>query len=484
MNTKFLILCLLPALFCLTGINPTQAGPKALIVGIDRYQNQRIPPLRGCVMDAEAYRDLLINKFGFSSGDVVILTNDQARKDILLQSLKNLGEGTTGGEVRVFAFAGHGTRVKDSNGDEGPGDEYDEALVPYDAESSSTLLIDDEIHEVLQKASRGQWTILLDCCHSGTGTKNLILEKTTSVRYVPYSLIVNDTPGTKGLFDEDASGAGEGGSVLDLENPAGGARSLEAGNLSIFAACHPDEKAMEDKETGHGKFTLHLLKGIESGMIQPGSSSNEEVARYAQVTFEGNEAGQKLSQTPLVEIPEMNKNLVFIASSKTEAPAASLPVANEQSGQVDSSQKSAFEVRVGLFNGKTLAEGDEIKVWVESEREGYLTLLYWQSDGVVHQIYPNKWHRENRIEARKKIQIPGQGEFRMVVSEPFGEEKIEAVITGQPWETRDFQALDFQNGVKSLDQAQSRGVRFEVDQATSQENVGYSEVPFRTIPKR
>lgn len=484
MKKIYLVSCLLAILSSFIMPDTTIAGSKALIVGIDRYQSERIPPLRGCVMDAEAYRDLLINKFGFNKSDVVSFTNDQATKDVLLQSLRNLGEGTGPGDVRVFVFAGHGTRVPDANGDEGADDKFDEALVPYDAQSSTTLLVDDEIHEILEKASQGQWTIFLDCCHSGTAAKNLTFEKTTSVRYVPYSLIVDQGAGTKALFDEDPAGAGEGSSVLDVDQSSSGTRALETGNLSIFAACHPDEKAMEDKDTGHGKFTLHLLKGIESGMIQPGASSNDEVARYAQVTFEGNEAGQRLTQTPLVEVPERNKNLVFIAPSKAETVPAPQPAPGGQTGQIDPARKTAFEVRVGLFNGNTLAEGDEIKVWVESENEGYLTLLYWQSDGVVHQIYPNKWHKDNHIPARQKVQIPQSGEFRMVVSEPYGDEKIEAVITQQPWETRGFQALEFQNGVKSLDQSQSRGVRFEVDQTTSNDNVGYAEVPFRTIPKR
>jgi Caspase domain len=62
---------------------------------------------------------------------------------------------------------GHGSRVRDQDGDEEDG--YDETLVPVDFQRSGQIR-DDDIYKMLVKPMRSgvTMTCLMDCCHSGT----------------------------------------------------------------------------------------------------------------------------------------------------------------------------------------------------------------------------------------------------------------------------------------------------------------------------
>ncbi len=485
MNTQRSIIPICVLLMLFPAIPSVSAENKALIVGIDQYQNERIPSLKCCVKDAQAYQEILQGRFGFTSNEVVLLTNENATKERILGALRDLVRGATSGDTRVFVFAGHGTRVPDKNGDEGPEDGYDEALVPVDARSSSSLIIDDEIHELLSTASAARWTFILDCCHSGTATRNLTFDSNLRVRYVSYGTIVGEnSTSSKGLGggeDNDSTGASEFIDPLTTTRDASGMGV----NLSVFAACQPDQKAMEDNGSGHGKFTLHLLKGFESGQIIAGKSLYEDVARYAQVSFEGFESGAALKQNPLVEVPKDMKNLTFIGPSRSQGNGGtySVPTPTPEA-KPPTLEAPSFVVQMGMENGLVLSEGDTLELWVESERGGYLTLLSWWSDGTVTQIYPNEYHEDNHIRGGERLTIPGSGEFLLRISPPFGQERIEAIVTERPWKPKGFEQVGYQNAVKSLDPHSAKGIQVESKKAGAGGAIGRGELKFETKPKR
>ncbi len=78
------------------------------------------------------------------------------------------------GDVLVFQFSGHGTRVPDIDGDEGPdGDGNDQAFVPVDFEDGA-FLIDDDVRAIFDLLPAGvNLAVFADCCHSGTITRIL-----------------------------------------------------------------------------------------------------------------------------------------------------------------------------------------------------------------------------------------------------------------------------------------------------------------------
>lgn len=144
---------------------------KAFCVGINDYPYDG-SDLNGCVNDARAWAELLVNHFGFSVSDVRVITDSEATKADIVGGIKNLLAGARSDDVLVFTNSSHGTYVADTSGDEPM---YDEALCPYD--TAENLLVDDELREIFADVPQGvHLTMISDSCHSGTVTRAAIGE--------------------------------------------------------------------------------------------------------------------------------------------------------------------------------------------------------------------------------------------------------------------------------------------------------------------
>ena len=140
---------------------------KALIIGIN-YTGTRYE-LQGCINDAKQVRELLLTK-GYLNENITLITDDTDEKPTRRVILQRLLELITSDASKLFFhYSGHGSSIKDEDGDENDG--RDETLVPIDhSDIGGGLIIDDEIRGLLTCLRKGKkLTCLLDCCHSGTG---------------------------------------------------------------------------------------------------------------------------------------------------------------------------------------------------------------------------------------------------------------------------------------------------------------------------
>lgn len=136
---------------------------KALLVGIN-YRGTS-SELNGCINDVNSMRSYLQTK-GYT--DFTVLTDDTPTKPTRANILAALlGLILSGSSQLFFHYSGHGTQVKDVSGDEKDG--KDEAICPIDYDTAG-MIIDDEIRGIFNSLTTSQTlTVLLDCCHSGTG---------------------------------------------------------------------------------------------------------------------------------------------------------------------------------------------------------------------------------------------------------------------------------------------------------------------------
>ncbi len=143
---------------------------KALLVGINKY---RVPgnDLNGCVNDVRLMEETLRTEYGFTGKENFrVLTDSQATGKAILDGLSWLTAGAAPGDSLVFHYSGHGSRVPDRNGDE-PSDGLDEILCPYDLDWNHPLT-DDDLAAACAGVPKGALlTVILDCCHSGTGLR-------------------------------------------------------------------------------------------------------------------------------------------------------------------------------------------------------------------------------------------------------------------------------------------------------------------------
>ncbi len=134
------------------------SGKKAVLVGLN-YPGTRAA-LQGCINDATRMEQTLKTKYNYT--DTTVLTDsDLSRNNNILQVLDSLVDSNN--TTLFFQYSGHGTQVRDYNGDEA--DHKDEALYSV----GGTIIIDDDINKRIKRVPSGSTLIMIiDACHSGT----------------------------------------------------------------------------------------------------------------------------------------------------------------------------------------------------------------------------------------------------------------------------------------------------------------------------
>lgn len=175
---------------------------RALLVGVNAYTT--VKPLRGCLEDVNEMKHLLGDVLHYD--EIMVLKDQQVSKESVLNAIEDLFSPSNDAEdgARTLFFAGHGGRVFDAEDGDETIDSIDENLcMPnYNWDDSETYILDDELAEVLHAASKScpghRRYVVLDSCHSGTGTRWAEIEKSWS--YVDQ--MVNKTFGhTGGSYD-------------------------------------------------------------------------------------------------------------------------------------------------------------------------------------------------------------------------------------------------------------------------------------------
>ena len=139
---------------------------KAFCVGINDYRGEA-NDLNGCVNDANAWADLLVNHFDFPRANVKVVLDAQATKQNMIAGIKDLLAGAQQGDVLVFTNSSHGSYDADRSGDEPRFDEY---LCPVDTEAN--IILDDELRGLFSAVADGvRLSVILDNCFSGTATR-------------------------------------------------------------------------------------------------------------------------------------------------------------------------------------------------------------------------------------------------------------------------------------------------------------------------
>ena len=139
----------------------------AFLVGIN--YTGTINELYGCINDTKNVEDLLKTKYNFTN---LTLLNDETpekpTKQNILKGLQTLLSNTVSGDTAFFMFSGHGTRTVDFNKDENDG--QDEVIIPIDAISINTCILDDELNRMIRNTLKpgAKLVALFDCCFSGT----------------------------------------------------------------------------------------------------------------------------------------------------------------------------------------------------------------------------------------------------------------------------------------------------------------------------
>lgn len=263
---------------------------RALLVGVQDYPKAAgWPVLQGPRDDVAAIARVLVERGGFASADVRTLLDAQATHAAIRDAFRSLAAQSAKGDLLLFYFAGHGSRLPDEEG----GDEldgWDETLIPVDALDDSGKpndVRDDQLREWVREANARVEDVVLvfDCCSSGTNSRGGTGD---AVRFVD--------PLARGI-------AGRRGGRLVRESGSGWlAPSLSYVSLG---ACRADESAFEHVLPPDEAGRPPLVRGLFSWCLEQELACAGPQTSYAELGERVRDAVARVhpEQSPVVEGP-------------------------------------------------------------------------------------------------------------------------------------------------------------------------------------
>ncbi|MEK7991772.1 MAG: caspase family protein [Thiotrichaceae bacterium] len=229
----------------------------ALLVGINQYKSPKLHNLNACINDVKAIEHLLQMKFNVPSENILILVDEQAThqaiKSAFQQHLiaraqawqKNQSENKP---IFLFHFSGHGSYITNTNYARASGI-TEESIVSYDSRTENVFDIKDwELAGFISQLAQcgiDNTIISLDCCHSGSGTRNINRDDIDEcIRLCP--------PDERPQPSQNPNSITRGGCFSPAWN------ELQNKHV-LLAACRYDEQASENRELEHGLMTYFLV---------------------------------------------------------------------------------------------------------------------------------------------------------------------------------------------------------------------------------
>ena len=264
-SKSLVLICLLG--LCLQNTASSQAqksGKKALLIGIGHY------PAEGGWATINSSNDLGLLKEslqaqGFNKENILELAESNATKVNILKTIKvDFTSKLNKGDIAYFHFSGHGQQMQDKNGDEVDG--LDECIVPYDSPKKyvegqyegERLISDDELNEALTEVRKklgptGHLIVLLDACHSGTGTRGSALARGTTEVMASKAYVENLNK--KSLTKEFKQ--------TEQDNSSGSSSKL-APFVAFFGAAQNqlNYEMTDDKKVSYGSLSYAFSKNI------------------------------------------------------------------------------------------------------------------------------------------------------------------------------------------------------------------------------
>jgi hypothetical protein len=239
----------------------------ALFVGIDEY-TAPVRPLNGCVNDVSRMRTLFEERITGAQDEFVPMTlanGDASRGNIIAAFREHLGQAGAE-DVALFYYSGHGSQ------EPAPPefwhlepDRLNETLVCVDSRLPGGWdLADKELSQLIAEvaASGAHVAVILDCCHSGSGTRDALDDVEAGVSVRLQSTDRRTRPIDSYILSQEQADV-----LFGDKTGQGGANwiALPQGRHILMAACSDDETAKETYLGGErrGVFSYFLQDTLE-----------------------------------------------------------------------------------------------------------------------------------------------------------------------------------------------------------------------------
>ena len=217
--------------------------------------------LSGCINDARDMQNIA-NGLGYTS---TIMTDSQATAANVMRAIGQAAQSLSSGDILMLTYSGHGSQVRDANGEEPDG--LDETWVLWDR-----MLLDDELFSLWSQFRAGVRIVMLsDSCHSGTVARMRAYDRMLAgdALAAQYRRQRNRPPKFRLAPPEVVEAVYERDRALYYE-PAQWAsvseRSQMTASLILISGCQDNQLSADGER--NGLFTETLLSVWSSGSFQ------------------------------------------------------------------------------------------------------------------------------------------------------------------------------------------------------------------------
>ncbi|HEY9869296.1 MAG TPA: caspase family protein, partial [Candidatus Obscuribacterales bacterium] len=244
----------------------------AVVIGIERFQDERVPQLQYAAKDAMDFANFLVESGNFSRDHVVLLTNEQATENEIKRVIGDdwLPRRVLQDDVVVIFISAHGSPK-----------ELDVAgqnfLLAYDTNVdnlfSTAIELEDLAVTVRKRTLCDRVVLFLDACNSGAA----------------------EAKGGKGVFT-----AGN----FDLSSIAG------TGTI-VVSSSYAQQRSWESKRYQNGVFTRRLIESL--GAKGPQTKLSEAFESLRDTVEQEVKFDRKLLQSPVMKMDWKGGELALLA---------------------------------------------------------------------------------------------------------------------------------------------------------------------------
>ncbi len=386
---------------------PVQAEDRALLIGVGKYQNPEFN-LPGIDLDINMMQKAA-KLLGFDN--IKTILDEQTTLSNVTKTMEDyLINGVSSNDRVLIYFSGHGTHIPDESGDEA--DKVDEVLTMHDLKRATIagkpslkgVLVDDELNDILKKIPSKNILLLLDACNSGTATKGITLSRGTlgedlptipkTIQYEGMSVV-----SSKGNFMTQAKSQNDNYVAISAAGDTESAQATSKGSL----------------------FTLGILAAINQSAIDSSTLTANTLKTYSTNFI-------KLENTKAPFTPRLSGN--------TQLADKAIKIRASNNGYGETWKKltqlvsnvAPLDIKI---NKNNYASGDQLKVTINNNQSGYLSVISVDPKDQTTILFPNKHHSDSKVHGT--ITIPTeQMKFELDIRAPYGETLIVAFLTEKP----------------------------------------------------
>lgn len=237
----------------------------ALLVGIDNYAAP-VTPLQGCINDVKAIEEYLKARVQTDGWNLKlkVLKDEEATRQGIIDGFRHHLCQASSNDVVLFYYSGHGSQENaPPEFWEWQPEKVNETLVCYDSRSEGGWdLADKELAKLISEVAQNNphITLILDCCHSGSGTRDPFQE--TAVR--EFDADVRTRPLESFIFSPQEI-RDIGFAERNLSNQQKSGWNIPRGKHILFASCQNFQTAKEYRVDGEhrGAFCYFLTQTLQ-----------------------------------------------------------------------------------------------------------------------------------------------------------------------------------------------------------------------------